>query len=341
MWSCLCIAAGLLLFSSLSMVNMAPETDFCLLKNCPADKKLPHIGCNNKGNWSSHCGKDPKIISIPKFIKFFIVNYHNTYRDLVAGSQFHRLPNAGRMLKMTWDPNLAYLAELLVKQCDLKPSEHCWSTEKYSSPGYHAVYNKFNGNEDTFRVVRSQLNSWYDQYKHVTAPSLIDGLSGNGKEIGHFLRMMVGPSNRLGCAMAEVEKDGMTQKWLSCLYSCSPQKNTLLYEYSSKPGMLCSTGVDSRFQHLCNSKEPVENCKHSELFKPVLSNDTASLIRGMMNNKGARTFCSGHCPVCCKLWGMVKEKVKDVWGKIGGGGGGGGGRGGPPGGGGGDYEGEE
>jgi len=103
--------------------------------------------------------------------------YHNTYRDIVAGSKFHRLPNAARMLQIKWDRELAYLAELLVKRCDLKPTTHCISTEVFSSPGYHAVYNKFKANVNPLRIIRSQLNAWYDQYKHVSAPSLLDGLS--------------------------------------------------------------------------------------------------------------------------------------------------------------------
>ncbi|KAI8041175.1 hypothetical protein M5D96_005429 [Drosophila gunungcola] len=184
--------------------------------------------------------------------------------------------------KMAWSSDLARLAELLVKRCDINPTDRCMSTELYSEPGYHAVYNKFKKNVDAFKVVRSQLNAWYDEYKHVSAVSLLDGLSSDKKEIGHFLRMMVGPSNRLGCAMARVEKGGWTHQWLACVYSCSPKKNSTLYEFSTTPGVLCTTGVDGKYQHLCNRTEPVENCKHSPMFNGTVPNNTASLIRAMM-----------------------------------------------------------
>ncbi|XP_016982053.1 antigen 5 like allergen Cul n 1-like isoform X2 [Drosophila rhopaloa] len=295
------VLIGFLLFCILDVVNSMNGTDYCKLKNCPADKKLTHIACNNKGDWSPQCGKNPKIITMTRKVKMFIVRYHNTYRDIVAGTQFHRLPNAGRMLKMRWSQDLAYLAELMVKRCDLKPTEHCLSTEQFPAPSYHAVYNKFKKNENEFRVVRSQLNSWYDQYKHVSALSLLDGVSSSKKEIGHFLRMMVGPSNRLGCAMARIKKDGKTQQWLSCLYSCAPKKNQALYEYSTKPGAFCTTGVDRKYQHLCNRTEPVENCSHSELFKGAVTNDTASLIRGMMHKKVQSRTC-WLCYSCCYWW---------------------------------------
>uniref|UniRef100_A0A6P4EV98 Venom allergen 5-like n=1 Tax=Drosophila rhopaloa TaxID=1041015 RepID=A0A6P4EV98_DRORH len=325
--SCLCVAVGLLFFSSLDVVNLMPETDYCQLKNCPVNKKLPHIACNNKGGWSLQCGKDPQIVPIPENIKNLILNHHNTYRDVVAGTGFHRLPTAGRMLKMMWDSDLAYLAKLLVKRCDLHPTEHCMSTEVFSAPSFHAVYNKFKKNEDAFRVVRSQLNSWYDQYKHVTAASLIDGLSNNKTEVGHFLRMMVGPSNRMGCAMARNEKNGWTQQWLSCLYSCSPKKNSLIYEYAVSAGKFCTTGVDGKFQHLCNESEPVQDCKSSDQFKVVITNDTASLIRAMMKNPSySRSFICRYCSLCCKVWGWVKGgwgRLKQTWASIMGGGGGG------------------
>jgi len=150
------------------------------------------------------------------------------------------------------------------------------------------------------------------------------------KEIGHFLRMMVGPSNRLGCAIARIEKDKWTHQWLSCLYSCSPKKHSILYEYSAKPAMYCSTGVDGSFQHLCNVSEPVVDCKHSELFKAVISNDTASIIRGMMNKQvKSRTLC-GICSICCQWWDWAKGTwglVTNTWSTIVGGSGGGGGGG--------------
>nr|XP_016930869.2 antigen 5 like allergen Cul n 1-like isoform X1 [Drosophila suzukii] len=328
MWSAFYIATGLFLFFNLDVVKLVPETNYCTLKNCPADKELPHIGCNNEGNWSSQCGTEPKIVSLSSKTQNFILHYHNTYRDIVAGSKFHRLPNAARMLQMKWDRDLAYLAELLVKRCDLQPTKHCISTEVFSSPGYHAVYNKFKANASKLKIIRSQLNAWYDQYKHVSAPSLIDGLSIDNKEIGHFLRMMVGPSSRLGCAIARIKKDKWTHQWLSCLYSCSPKKHSILYEYSAKPAMYCSTGVDGKFQHLCNVSEPVVDCKHSELFKAVISNDTASIIRGMMNKQvKSRTLC-GICSICCQWWDWAKGTwglVTNTWSTIVGGSGGGGG----------------
>jgi len=49
MWSAFYVATGLFLFFNLDVVKLVPETNYCTLKNCPADKELPHIGCNNEG----------------------------------------------------------------------------------------------------------------------------------------------------------------------------------------------------------------------------------------------------------------------------------------------------
>ncbi|EDX15960.1 GD10825, partial [Drosophila simulans] len=239
----------------------------------------------------------------------FILHYHNTYRDIVAGGQLHRLPIAARMLKLKWDHDLAFLASILVKRCDLQPTDHCISTEEFSSPSYHVVYNKFKAKQDTFRIVRSQLNAWYDQYKKVSASSLFGGFSTDKKEIGHFLRMIVGPSNRLGCAIASTEKDGWTHQWLGCLYSCSPQKNPLLYEYSGKPGEYCTTGINGIFQNLCNDTEPVKDCLHSELFKTIITNDTTSLIRGMLNRQTQARALWFLLPVIVTIAEVVARNV--------------------------------
>ncbi|XP_017059030.1 antigen 5 like allergen Cul n 1 [Drosophila ficusphila] len=337
MWSCVYITAGLLFFSTLKEVDLKSDTDFCQIKNCPNGTEMPHIACNHSPgaigvlksvgrklniikSWSSHCGKKPTIIAVPEKMMKFILNYHNTYRDLVAGSRFHRLPNAGRMLKMKWDSELAHVAEVLVKRCDLQPTKHCISTEEFASPGYNSVYNKFKRNEDGFKIVRSQLNAWYDEYKHVSPSSLIYGLSSEKKEIGHFLRMMVGPSNRLGCASARTEKDGFTHQWLTCLYSCSPENNSMIYQYAAKPGLLCTTGVDAKFQHLCSSEEPVENCKPSSLTNTAIPTDTVSLIRSMAINRGQakKTLC-GFCARCCDTVDWAKgswSQIKNTLGEL-------------------------
>ncbi|XP_039154181.1 antigen 5 like allergen Cul n 1-like [Drosophila simulans] len=309
MWSGPCVAAGLLLLFGVNIVFLLPESNYCHIKNCPADKKLPHIGCNSSGSWSPKCGKEPKIIDVPNHIQKFILHYHNTYRDIVAGGQLHRLPIAARMLKLKWDHDLAFLASILVKRCDLQPTDHCISTEEFSSPSYHVVYNKFKAKQDTFRIVRSQLNAWYDQYKKVSASSLFGGFSTDKKEIGHFLRMIVGPSNRLGCAIASTEKDGWTHQWLGCLYSCSPQKNPLLYEYSGKPGEYCTTGINGIFQNLCNDTEPVKDCLHSELFKTIITNDTTSLIRGMLNRQTQARALWFLLPVIVTIAEVVARNV--------------------------------
>ncbi|KAH8315264.1 hypothetical protein KR074_001200, partial [Drosophila pseudoananassae] len=222
-------------------------------------------------SWSPKCGKNPEIMPLPEDVQKIILNYHNIYRDSIASGLILRLPPAGRMLKMKWSPKLAEMAQLMIKRCDLQAPKECHSTFEFENPSYHAIYNKFKKNQHKFQVLKSQLNTWYNEYKYVNLVSLVDGSSVDklvwlrlaptmytffplffSQEIGHFLRMMVGPSNRVGCAMAREHRDGWTYQWLACLYSCPPRNHSLLYEHSSRPGDNCLTGTDSKFRNLCH-----------------------------------------------------------------------------------------
>ena len=48
-----------------------------------------------------------------------IVDVHNYYRNLIAGGNETQLgfPSASNMLKMEWDSELAYIAQMHANQC--------------------------------------------------------------------------------------------------------------------------------------------------------------------------------------------------------------------------------
>lgn len=77
------------------------------------------------------------------------------------------------------------------------------------------------------------------------------------------------------------------------------------------------TVTDGKFKNLCNDTEPVKDCMHSELFKPITTNDTASLIRGMVKGQSqSRSILCGLCPLCCKWWNWAKGGwglIKKLW----------------------------
>nr|XP_017090211.2 antigen 5 like allergen Cul n 1-like [Drosophila bipectinata] len=297
-----------------TLVTGEDFSKYCKIRNCPANKT--HIACNTTNSWSPKCGKNPEIMPLPENVQKIILYIHNIYRDAVASGLIFRLPPAGRMLKLKWSPKLAEMAELMIKRCDLQAPKECHSTYEFENPSYHAIYNKFKKNQHKLQVLKSQLNTWYNEYKYVNLVSLVDGSSIDNKEIGHFLRMMVGPSNRVGCAMAREHRDGWTYQWLACLYSCPPRNQILLYEHAARPGDYCLTGTDSKFRNLCHESEPEHYCKlYPEKFTHLVDNSTAIYLKRMLHGIMPRTggvWCR-ICGLCCEWvqWGVTTGDLVD------------------------------
>ncbi|XP_052839043.1 antigen 5 like allergen Cul n 1-like [Drosophila gunungcola] len=193
-------------------------------------------------------------------MQLYILSMHNSLRSIAAAGTTS-IPRSGRMLKLSWDTALEKVASLLVMECALHHGRHCLSTEDFDAPGVNTAYRKFKRRQEPFKIIRSQINAWYDENKYLEHQSLQTASFKSEKETGHFLNMMVNPSSDLGCAVALTQKNGYYQQWLVCLYSCSPKQAEPIWEFRGHPGSLCIGGVDPRHSSLCDISEPVENCR--------------------------------------------------------------------------------
>ncbi|KAH8372285.1 hypothetical protein KR093_010944, partial [Drosophila rubida] len=219
-----------------------------------------------------------EVFTITENDKKKIMKIHNVYRNMVAKGSFKLLPIAGRMLKLKWDENLAFIAEQAIKVCNLTlPDDAVFSTTYATQPSYNSAYNKYpdSSSEDEMKIAKSQIKAWFDQYRYVDLCALKSNKSKGGQEIGHFQRLMNGLNDRVGCAIIKYSQDKFKYQLMICFYGCHRMGKKMLYELGKVPGDKCKCGADHRFKNLCNKQERHGDCslesgRKEEAKKPFI-----------------------------------------------------------------------
>ncbi|XP_064541451.1 antigen 5 like allergen Cul n 1-like [Drosophila montana] len=232
--------------SCLKKLNKLEAPDYCL-------ERQPHFACESDEEWGDKCRRPRKIIEMTPALIKRIVRQHNVYRNMVAKGNMARLPVAGRMMLVGWDPILADLAKLAVRRCMIEPIDMSLSTTLASRPGYNAVYSKYPKHQpqDVLKILNSHLKAWFDQYYYVNLDSLVTGESPGGQEISHFLQLIVGANSRVGCAMANFHEGPWKYQLMVCIYGCGKQKGQYVYRIGKTAGDLCGCGTDRQYKNLC------------------------------------------------------------------------------------------
>ncbi|XP_002138923.2 allergen Tab y 5.0101 [Drosophila pseudoobscura] len=284
--SILWYAAGLLFLCALNEVRAQKKPKYCSRAKPPSKTKsdycsLPscggaeHIGCNSNKQFIEGCVGN--MFNVSQNMRNFIVKQHNIYRNIVARGKLHGLPPSGRMLKMQWHEELAEVARFAAYRCSIGPVHKCHTTLEYAGTGYNMAYNKFPSAQDPTKIVRAQLKAWYEQYQYANTQSMISGTSPAGQEIGHFLQLVSGLADRVGCAIFSAKHFSYNYQTLVCAYSCSYKKNLPAYKIARIPAEDCTCGSDQDFKNLCSGFERVRSCEHDAPMGSHISPD-AKLI---------------------------------------------------------------
>lgn len=80
-------------------------------------------------------------------------------------------PKAVRIPILRWDDELAYLAELNVRQCQMN-HDQCRDTDKFRYAGQNLAY-MGGGTETNAERIKHRIRAWFDEYKDADA-SYID-----------------------------------------------------------------------------------------------------------------------------------------------------------------------
>ncbi|XP_067635244.1 venom allergen-1-like [Eurosta solidaginis] len=227
-------------------------TNFCDASLCSGAQ---HIGCNNKGNWASTCTQ-ASLVPLTEDQKDLIVNAHNKYRNSVAGGET-KLNAACRMATMQWDEELATLAALNVKQCQMN-HDACHNTESFLYSGQNLAWFGFTGTGDNSKLAEQSVDLWYGEIKDTAVSHVAKYPNGySGPTIGHFTVLAADKNTHVGCAVANYIEKGQTYNsfLMACNYATTNMVNFPIYESCATPASKCTTGTNPSYKNLCSTKE--------------------------------------------------------------------------------------
>jgi len=227
--------------------------DYCSAALCGTAK---HIACGNNGAFvQPACGNSATVIDLTPYISQ-ILDIHNSKRSIVGLGQVSHLKSASRLATVKYNPELASLALLNVKQCAMK-HDACRNTPQFKSSGQNLFYLSTKPRAAAIATALNQMgNSWYnenadttqayiDKYPSVTPP----------KTIGHFTAMLRDSQTDVGCSAVQVlSSDGWYSIYIACNYATTNIIGVPVYR-SGPTASLCQTGKNPKYPGLCSESE--------------------------------------------------------------------------------------
>ncbi|XP_012937598.1 cysteine-rich secretory protein 2 [Aplysia californica] len=181
----------------------------------PKFKRFPgHTACLDKSPLANSVGVNASV-------KQQIVTMHNHLRAGVT-------PPATNMLKMTWDDELAMLAQKWTDACS-KESGRFHHDSVRDIPGRFPVGQNLMSGGDSFVVA---INAWYDEHKNYVFNRTVDHFG--PVMIGHYTQLAWAETYKIGCGFTKC--DGVP------LYICNyaPLGNIFPYKRPYVDGTRCS-----------------------------------------------------------------------------------------------------
>ncbi|KAI9560006.1 hypothetical protein GHT06_014016 [Daphnia sinensis] len=217
-----------------------------------------------------------------------ILQTHNTLRSIVASGQESRgqpgpQPQASNMQMMTWDDELATVAQRLAEQCLFEHDcNECRKVARFPVGQNLAV--EWTNGPPLPTNWKKQVTRWYEEV--VEFPNTSARKFEFSVVTGHYSQIIWADTNRVGCGFTSFRDNGTFE---TNLYVCNygPAGNFIGLP-SYKIGAPCSqcpanTACSTRFPNLCEStKRNPESSVESpaeELFNEILPRPTGKPLR--------------------------------------------------------------
>ncbi|XP_030377905.1 scoloptoxin SSD976-like isoform X2 [Scaptodrosophila lebanonensis] len=211
------------------------------------------------GAWLAACPKSPAptAVVMTSALQTEIVKGHNSRRQTLAAGALPGFSSAVRMAPVRWNAELARLAALNVRQCQMK-HDACRNTPTFRASGQNLAMVGYSGaisSRSDQALVTQSLTMWWDEYK-ITTKAQINSYpqNYNGPAIGHFTAMAQEKQTHVGCAAARYLKTSMNYWLFACNYATTNYVNQPVYA-AGPTASKCKTGTHVNFPALCKVAE--------------------------------------------------------------------------------------
>lgn len=256
-------ASSILLFVALAIFSCSTieaTPNYCssqYTKIC--EHKGNHIGCNPKdfSSYGACHNLHPRMVPITKAYKTFILGQHNKLRNKLASGQMSSthgtFPSAKKLPVLKWNDELAKLAELNVKQCEME-HDKCRSTAKFKDAGQNIYYSSWSEKrKDKKKLIAEGIQAWWDEHKDFDL-SEVDKYEGRSYGVLHFTAMAVDYQTDVGCAISMYDYAGSGDTFLmTCNYSSWTWMSKAVYSRGTPCSACPSKKCDKTYKFLCSS----------------------------------------------------------------------------------------
>ncbi|XP_055537839.1 antigen 5 like allergen Cul n 1-like [Wyeomyia smithii] len=241
-----------------SYIIGAKTPDYCsstYTKIC--EHKGNHIGCNPKdfSSYGACYNLHPKMVRMTSAYKKLIMSRHNGMRNTLASGRMSStrgtFPAAKKMPLLKWNNELAKLAELNVKQCEME-HDKCRSTAKFKNAGQNIYYSSWSAKRSNkTKLIEEAIQAWWDEHKDFYLNE-VEKYRGQSYGVLHFTAMA---QTDVGCAISMYEYAGTGDTFLmTCNYSSWTWMEQAVYATGDPCTGCRGRKCDKTYKYLCSSR---------------------------------------------------------------------------------------
>ncbi|KAL3286615.1 hypothetical protein HHI36_001114 [Cryptolaemus montrouzieri] len=188
----------------------AMNVDYCKLPCKTKNNTIEHVMCtlHNDCTVGAECKVRTKF-QITREIKNFVLNVHNFYRDKIAfgeapGQYKATQPQAGDLLEMVWDDELAYFAQCYANKCILQ-YDKC----RQNSAGENIaqlIFIRVSVNPKSIEeIITEMVETVFYTSKHISVREIEQYRE--DKHTKQFSQLAWSRTNRIGCGITKLLED--------------------------------------------------------------------------------------------------------------------------------------
>lgn len=203
--------------AAIACLAMPSEAVDCGNNRCSREGKTQTLCLYPNPNPAQACGR-VQSTGFSQSEKNEIVNKHNDLRQYVASGKEKRgnpgpQPAATNMQTMSWDDELATVAQRWANQCNFG-HDSCRSVERFVV-GQNVAVTMTTGQQNS--KPSDLIMMWYNEVEKMNN-RLVDNFSGNIQNVGHYTQLVWANSNKIGCGKI-IYQDGRWNKYyMVCNY---------------------------------------------------------------------------------------------------------------------------